>query len=240
MRLVSCLIVPIQILSICPREAIAATARPTQGEPEAHGFSNNPPHGQISGVKPNRTLPAVPPVGFAQLSETPSDAELFAAHIFLEPLVPVGGKTSPEANQALASAIKAFLESNDLEQTGPLTSFLERFPRSAWRASLLANLGAIYRVTGYWSQALNAWEESWAMLVNGSDPRTKALGDYVLGEMAQLNARLGRADRLESLFSQIGDRDVRGAATEKIAGARQGLSLMRTQPQNAFRCGPMT
>jgi RHS repeat-associated protein len=231
--------VPVQILSICPREALAATAEPTEREPEARAPSNTPPRDATSGVKPNRTLPAITPVGSVQLSETPSDAELFAAHIFLEPLVPVGSKTSPATNQALASAIKAFLQSSDLEQTGPLTSFLSQFPHSAWRASLLANLGAIYRVTGYWSEALNAWEESWAMLANASDPRTKALGDYVLGELAQLNARLGRADRLEALFSQIGDRDVRGAATEKLAGARQGLALMRTQPQNAFRCGPM-
>jgi YD repeat-containing protein len=86
---------------------------------------------------------------------------------------------------------------------------------------------------------LDAWEESWLLLSHETDPGTKALGDYVLGELAQLNARLGRAERLESLFTELRDRNVRGSATEKIAGAKQGLALMRTRPQDAFRCGPM-
>ena len=54
-----------------------------------------------------------------------------------------------------------------------------------------------------------------------------------------MNARLGRCERLEALFAEIGNRSVRGPATERLAGARQGLGLMRDRPQDAFRCGPM-
>jgi len=44
---------------------------------------------------------------------------------------------------------------------------------------------------------------------------------------------------MKVLFAEIGARDVRGPATEKIAGAKQGLGLMENRPENAFRCGPM-
>src|SRR5712692_11993190 len=86
---------------------------------------------------------------------------------------------------------------------------------------------------------MNAGAESWKLLAKETEPKAKALGDYVLGELAQMNARLGRMERLEALFAEIADRDVRGSATEKVAAAKQGLGLMRNRPQDAFRCGPM-
>src|SRR5712692_1015416 len=86
---------------------------------------------------------------------------------------------------------------------------------------------------------MNAGAESWKLLAKETEPKAKALGDYVLGELAQINARLGRMERLQALFAEIGDRDVRGPATEKLAGAKQGLGLMQNRPEDAFRCGPM-
>ncbi len=172
-------------------------------------------------------------------SSSPTDGELEAARVFREPLIPVGGRTSPSENFALATIIKDFAARNNPEAADGFTSFLNQFPASPWRAALLANLGAIWRATGHWSKALDAWEEAWPLVAKATQPRQRALADYVLGELAQLNARLGRADRLEALFGEIDHRDVRGAATEKVATARQGLALMRTRPQDAFRCGPM-
>src|SRR5207247_6862822 len=60
-----------------------------------------------------------------------------------------------------------------------------------------------------------------------------------VGELADLNARLGRYDSLEKLFVELGNRDVHGPATEKLTAAREGLSIMRNEPGIAFRCGPM-
>ena len=172
-------------------------------------------------------------------SKDPKDSEFASVHVFSEPLLPIGGKTSPAENKALAKAITAFSKAANPEQTEPLTGFLDHFPSSSWRASLLANLGIIYRSTASWSKALDAWEQAWKILAPQTEPKAKALGDSVVGSLAQMNARLGRYDRLESLFAEIKDRDVRGPATEKLAGARQGLALMNDRPQDAFRCGPM-
>ncbi len=235
------LMAPIQILSVWPAHVSfgAIVNSSDASRPTTHVPAANPPPDPASQVKPNRTLPKTDRAPGLHFSDSPSDAELSAFHVFREPLIPVGAPTSASENRALADAIKAFVSRGDPDQTDDLTNFLNQFPGSSWQASLLANLGAIWRSTGYWSKALDAWEEAWTLLVHETNPGTSALADYVLGELAQLNARLGRADRLDALFSEIEGRDVRGAATEKVAAARQGVALMRTRPQDAFRCGPM-
>lgn len=197
------------------------------------------PPDPTKGVKVNRKLPKLTPVKPLSFSKEPKDSEFESIHVFSEPLLPVGGKTSRAENQALAKAITAFVKAGDPEATKPLIAFFDQHPSSPWKASLLANLGVVYRSSGYWSKALNAWEESWKLIGKEIEPKAKALGDFVLGELAQLNARLGRAERLQVLFAEINDRDVRGPATEKIAEAKQGLGLMQNRPEDAFRCGPM-
>ena len=58
---------------------------------------------QPTKVKVNKTVPEVtPPPLVLELSESPTDAELFRARVFTEPLVPVGEATTPEQNAALA------------------------------------------------------------------------------------------------------------------------------------------
>jgi hypothetical protein len=241
MRIVALAIIPIQGLTILPAGILTAIA--SEQEPVAsHSIpltkSALPPD-PTAKVKVNHKLPVVTPPKPFVFSSEPRDEEFAASHLFAEPLIPVGGKTNPTENKALAAAITAFVKAANPEQTHRLSEFLDRFPQSTWRASLLANLGTVYRSTGYWSKALDAWEESWKLLSKETVPRENALGDFVLGELAQLNARLGRAERLEALFAEIGDRDVRGPATEKVAEAKQGLVLMQNRPQDAFRCGPM-
>ena len=54
-----------------------------------------------------------------------------------------------------------------------------------------------------------------------------------------MNARLGRAERLETLFAELQTRPITGSVTELLTGAREGLWLMRHKPEDAFRCGPM-
>ena len=52
-------------------------------------------------------------------------------------------------------------------------------------------------------------------------------------------ARLGRMTELDALLKSIEGRVFIGSSTERITGAREGLSNMQTHPEFAFRCGPL-
>jgi YD repeat-containing protein len=201
---------------------------PTAGQAEAS-----------EGVQVNRTVPVVtPPPARPVFSAVVTDAEIARARVFAEPLLAVG-PTTPDENRALADALTQYLEAGTPELTGVLDAFLARYPRSAWRASLLTQLGGVLQRTGYVSRALVFWEEAWRLLRAAEDRRTRELADRAVGGLFELNAKLGRADMLEELFRQIAGRDLTGSATEQVAGARQGLWTMRHRPEDAFKCGPL-
>ena len=172
-------------------------------------------------------------------SADPTDRELTRARVFDEPLIPDGTNPGGTENLALATALTQYLSGGGRDHVLPVLQFLSTFPDSRWRASLMTNLGIVYRRTGYFSRALSAWEDAWARTRYATDPGIKATADRAIGELFELNARLGRFDVLEQLFEQIDGRDVRGSATEKISGARQALWLMHNRTEEAFRCGPL-
>jgi len=191
-------------------------------------------------VKVNKSVPAVrPPSAFPQFSASPTDQEIFQARVFDEPLVPMSGVTSATENRDLSESLLAYLKGGNPEDASAIWRFLRENRRTPWRASLLTNLGVVYRRTGYYSKALAAWQEAWALAKTENEPRAKATADRALGELVELNARLGRYEALEVLFAETADRDVRGSATEQISGAKQGLWMMQHRPGVAFRCGPL-
>jgi hypothetical protein len=159
--------------------------------------------------------------------------------VFEEPLVPVGGVPSVNETRELAAALAAYIDASGGENLAVMRQFLQSHPSSPWRASVLAGIGVVYRRTGQFSRALSAWDEAWSLTRSSTEPLGKAVGDGVVGHLFELNARLGRFDVLERLFAEIDGRDVRGAATEKVSGARQALWLMHERAGEAFRCGPL-
>jgi RHS repeat-associated protein len=187
----------------------------------------------------NRRQPAIarPPAQPA-FSTPPTDAEFYRARVFEEPLVPSPGGRSASEDSALAALILDQARASASSDVEPFASFLRAHPGSRWKASLLLDLGIVYRRTGYFTRALDAWEQSWGLLKGETDPRLKALADRAVGELAELNARLGRYERLGPLFAEIETRDVRGPASEKVSAAREGYSVMQTEPERAFLCGP--
>ena len=52
-------------------------------------------------------------------------------------------------------------------------------------------------------------------------------------------ARLGRMEELETFLKSVEHRVFTGSASEKIAGAKEGLWNMKNRPEIAFRCGPL-
>src|SRR5439155_1618962 len=63
--------------------------------------------------------------------------------------------------------------------------------------------------------------------------------DRAVGELAYMYGRLGRMTELEALLNSVQGRVFLGPATDKIAGAREGLWNMQNRPEIAFRCGPL-
>ena len=212
-------------------------------------------------IQVNRTLPAgvitpgqtgyllVPPTAEPpHLTADPKDEEFFSTRFFTEPLVPTVAKAQAGENAALAKALVAVDKLvgsspalDEGQRLAPLRQFLANYPRSRWTLAIDLNLGIVYRKSGYWTRALDAWEQAWAAGKTATEPSARALADRAVAELAELNARLGRYERLQPLFAELdaAHRTLRGSAADKVAAARQGLWIMDHQPDRAFRCGPM-
>jgi RHS repeat-associated protein len=238
LRIVALMMIPIQACIVAPPNILAAVA--TAADSLQPSKKLTIPIDATKGIKVNRALPSFTAHSNAPVfSSPPTDQEISRARVFEEPLFPIGGKTTSEENQLLAKALTVYLKAGRPSDVRPLTDFLETFPQSAWKTALLTDLGIVYRRTGYFSKALEAWEDAWKLAKDQTAPEARAICDRAVGELAELNSRLGRYERLEPLFAEIGNRDLRGSATEKVLGAKQGLWLMQNKPEDAFRCGPM-
>jgi RHS repeat-associated protein len=191
-------------------------------------------------IKINRTVPAVtPPKTTLEFSRSPTAEEIFRSHVFDEPLVPIGGEPTQAENTALVSALLNHAKRSGPDDFASLTSFLEAHPKSPWTAALLLNLGLEYYNTARYSLAVDSWARAWTLAKSATEARSKAIGDRAAGELASIYARLGRMTELEALLNSVEGRIFVGPATEKISGARAGLSNMKERPEISFRCGPL-
>ena len=235
-RFLTVALVATQVLP-APVFAFETPRAPEQSQaqaPEKPPVPEKPP-----AVIANRRQPAITKApAQPRFSSPPADAEFYRARVFEEPLVPSPGGRSAGEDSALAALILDHTRAGASDDVEPFAAFLRAHPGSRWKGSLLLDLGIVYRRTGYFTRSLDAWEESWGLLKGESDPYLRALADRSLGELAELNARLGRFDRLGQLFGEIGTRDVRGPASEKLSAAREGYSVMQKEPERAFLCGP--
>ncbi|CAJ0744851.1 hypothetical protein R16034_04878 [Ralstonia edaphis] len=173
----------------------------------------------------------------AQDSET-LETRLREVRLFEEPLIATG-PSSLEEQQTLWRAIQQYRDGGNAEALGPLKSFLEQYPRSPWGLALRTNIGLTYYRLGYFSSAMNEWEDAWRDARAQAQPDVKRLADRALGELVRMHARIGHADRVNTLLKEAERRPLQGPATEAVAGAREGLWMMRNDPGLAYLCGPM-
>jgi RHS repeat-associated protein len=189
-------------------------------------------------VTANRSVPRVrPPAAHVVLSDNPTTDELSRARIFPEPLVPFHEATAGE-NAALGRAVTEYLATNDGEKVAPLTRFLAAFPSSAWRVSLLTNLGSVYAANGFYSAALNAWNLAWIDGANDNDPRHKSVADVAVSEWLALSIRVGHIDDVSDRLDEVSGRAFHGRAAQKVASAREQLWVVRYQPEHVRPSGP--
>lgn len=159
--------------------------------------------------------------------------------VFPQPLQPAGGKPQAGAEPELFMALET-LERSKGHDVKPLQVYLDRYPESPWRLSLLAQLGSHYRQSGYLSRAVDAWTEAWNLGKGSRDAKISSWADLAGTELAELLARLGRTEALEALLRELSKRSLRGPASERVAYSKESLDRMRTTPERNYRCGPLS
>jgi tetratricopeptide (TPR) repeat protein len=158
---------------------------------------------------------------------------------FEEPLVPLGGGADANTDSALIDAIKAHKARKSYEDVSALEAYVNANANSPWTFSLLANLGDIYRKTGHFSKAVDAWEQAWALgKGEKKDEKVQALANQTAANLATLLSSLGRTERLESLLKEVKGRTLYGSASTMLMIANENLYLMKNRPGTSFKCGP--
>jgi RHS repeat-associated protein len=227
-RSVAAVMLPIYFLTSLPPGAFAAS--PGSNFPSA---VQTPKNVHVNKRKPNFT-----PYAGVQIPSSPTDQDITFSHAFPEPLLPVGAKTSSGENQALGAAIKKFLRRKEDEDVSAPTNFISQYPGSAWLPSLDLNLAEVDYRTGNFSAALDAWQDAWNRTQNLTDATGEKVANLAVAKLAKMKARIGRTAELDALFQQIKGRSISGSSAQLLVDARAGLWLMKTKPQDAYRCGP--
>lgn len=158
--------------------------------------------------------------------------------VFSEPLVPVGRSPRPDENDELTKCLRRYSQRVIWDDFSLLESFIQTYPKSPWTPCLIFQLAKECYASGWYSKSLANWEKAWELLGGYQDSQGKSLADAAGGELASMFGRLGRVAELERLLRTLEGRPLMGAASEKLAGARQGLWTMQHQPGEAFKCGP--
>ena len=179
LRVIGCILAVTQIFIGTPVRVCAEAVAPSPIASLAHAQPRAVTK-RVKNIPVNRTVPETTvPSEFPQFSSEPTDAEISRARVFEEPLIPTSQESNKAENLALSTAISAYLHRGSNDDVSAITQFLSAYPMSKWRASILLNLGIVYRWTGYFSKGLESWNEAWNLLKNENEPRAKALGDRV-------------------------------------------------------------
>jgi hypothetical protein len=157
---------------------------------------------------------------------------------FEEPLVAIGGDGTENEDQALVTALQTYQKRKSYEDVFPITSYLEANSQSPWKFSLLANLGIVYRKTGHFSKAIDAWEQAWTLGKNEKSVGGQALANRVVTDLMSLDSSLGRTERLASLIAETKNRIFYGSSSAELMYASQNLGDMKAKPGESFKCGP--
>jgi RHS repeat-associated protein len=175
------------------------------------------PYAQAKAIAPNSTIPRT--------------------HLF-EPLIATGA-TTPAEDSALSQSLIANEKRVKPDNFSNLTDFVTHYPHSGWRTAVEANLGLLYLHYGYFSKALDAFQAAWDAGKNATGWQARALVDDAVGQLAWLEASLGRTDQLKVLLDELQGRPIKGSATERVQFARTILTKAEKDPRHLFLCGPI-
>jgi YD repeat-containing protein len=210
-----------------PAELWARDARPPETRVADDAASAVAPYLPVA---VNRTIPSLPSrAPFTGFSAQPSDAEFLQARVFRDAPLPVG-RTTPADNAAFGRALNAYARGARAEAVDPIRAFLDTHPRSAWRASVLLQLGITYRAMGATSKALDALDEAWRGAKDATDRPGRSVAETAAAEWLTLSVALGRTQAVVPRLQEVESRHVSGTAAEMIARARFRLDLAARHP----------
>ncbi len=241
LRLASWVVLVSYLNLLCPVSLLWAQVKSPPAAPAINPVVLPPPVRTPGHVTVNHTLPEGTMSAGAVVhafSASPTNQEILRCGILPDPLVPVGKPTTPDENAALAQALLGYRKAGGADHVQPFLDFLARYPGSAWAASLHLNLGLTYFSTGWFDHAFDEYAAAWTLSKTATDPHGQAVGDRSIGELLELNARLGRADVLAKLLDEIKGRAIHGSAQVLVNNAREALWSMQHHPELSFRCGP--
>jgi RHS repeat-associated protein len=232
-RILSVVLVAGQVLTAIP--VLAAPAAPTPASPTT---PSTPPPAPPQ-VTVNRTVPKVTaPPAEPQFSDAPTVEEIFRARVFAEPLVPIGGEPTPGENRVLAQALLAFHHTGGTAWESTLGPFLLEHPTSAWRPSLLANLGTVQLHAHAYSRALASFNEAWVLTKDATDAKGRAVADGAVAEWLTVAASFGMIEAAQARLNELAERSMTGSASAKVTTARETIGLISRHPEKTIPCGP--
>src|SRR2546423_1362126 len=90
---------------------------------------NETPQNELTsrGVTVKGGLPGLVKTGL-EFSAQPTPEEIFRAHLFEEPLAPIGGAPASQENTALAAALIGYSKRSGPDDFSSFTRFLEEYP----------------------------------------------------------------------------------------------------------------
>lgn len=194
----------------------------------------------ISTGLPNRTLPTVsPPVRGLLLGEKPTREEIGACRNFSVRLAPVGSEPSAADTEQLVAAVRRSFSIPERPDIEPLAEFARQFPSNPWVPAVLVNVGLARYSTGWFSTSMDAYDSAWRIAKSGTDPDSRRIADRAFAELMKMNARVGRQEVLEALFTEIKDRPLHHEAAGMVRESYSALATMKERPEISFRCGPL-
>jgi RHS repeat-associated protein len=188
-----------------------------------------------TGVLHQAFVPGAPTESRAGISIDPSRTDQRFG-VLAEPLVAFSQPSASETHD-LERAISRFRATKDVVQATSLDGFLKKYPQSAWRVSLLTNMGLAELHEGFASRAIVSFRKAWQAGEKAKTPAQKAIRDRALGELLTLETRLGHIEKVKALLAAIGTRKLTGSASEDLASARAGLWELEHSPATSNRCG---
>src|SRR6266487_4424969 len=209
-----------------------ATAKTAASAQSPHA-SSGPTGGKISEARIVKVAPA-------HISDRPSAAEIVYAKVFPFPLIPIGTPSDVE-NMTVGKAVIAFRDRPSKDDMSGLRTFINTRLWSAWTPSLLHQLGVAYLENGYFSLALDAWEQAWKYLNKGTFAQgslEQSLADEVFSRLITANLRLGQKQRVRELVeAEAGDSKLGGPATQALNKAMELLHYFDTKAEENASCG---